>query len=337
VFLTLRSNDQMVGELPGTQSGSELQQNPCAPPGLTKEQCLWECDDIASACVAVGSVEGTQCYHCRDRRPARCEAPTIPEDECLKACTETCTFQYLTQSRGRCSTCDTKAPPTSCEHGTLSEQQCQSECEAMGQGQCEPVPTTEDSATCYRCMPKAACAANQFRSVPDCQKLCEGSCFIEANGCVSCLDCPSGSFPTRTECRETCSQDCQQSTTNSACWQCPRGCNETCVERGYEPARDYQRQIDDALAEAVCVSGVRIAMSRAQVGSCECTKAPQLTFETTVPVCEDTPCGDIACGSQKTCTGADDQPLIAACRWKGWKEIGEFRYQAQIQVGLDSP
>ena len=101
----------------------------------------------------------------------------------------------------------------------------------------------------------------------------------------------------------------------------PVDCNKYCQEQGMQlgPA-DYSAYIRSYLQSYSCVSGARISIRTRSYQNCQCyPQQPEITVDTTTPICKGTPCGDVACGQSTQCSCGERCTRTVSCDWGGWK------------------
>ena len=171
-----------------------------------------------------------------------------------------------------------------------------------------------------------SCPSGTTSNAENCEAQCEpagGTCTQEGE-CYSCivLHCPEGTF-TNT-CPTNCANGCTEvgGQDDIVCYSCTQTCEEVCKEHGYTSAdNDYSEAIEADLQAFSCVSGVRITLQTANIGSCTCTGSYDIVVDETPPSCTNTPCGTVACGEKTTCT-VDNTTHTVDCTWNGWEQIG---------------
>ena len=292
----------------------------------SRELCESLCEAYKSeqaSCVPLSD----GCVQCLPRdfttpQPEQCDAPTKTEGQCQSSCNGTCVKSYTRNDGVKCYECVPSQTP-SCPDDSVSScgecpsgSECYTEddcifCRAVDQGPTCPSGTTGDRSVC-----EAQCAPRG------------GTCVLE-NSCYSCIvfNCPSGAY--KNECPGSCANGCTVVGEQGGvkCYQCKQSCEDVCAGLGLEVVKDYTNYILGELNGYTCVSGANISVQRATSGDCECLSVPQITVDTTPPVCRGTPCGDVACGSQQSCSGGENTTITVTCNWGGWEKIDEFRFR----------
>jgi uncharacterized coiled-coil DUF342 family protein len=298
----------------------------CDSPYLERAACNNSCDGTCEKAYTRDNGEG--CYQCK----LQCQDGTQTEQNCKASCEGTCVKEYTRGDGVKCFECISTATvtddPPQCPSGSVSS--C-SEC--SGATTCE---TLNDS--CFICEPVVddgpTCPSGTTSDGGTCESQCsaQGGTCVEENGCYSCVvfNCPSGT--TKNECPSNCSSGCNVvgEQGDVKCYQCKQSCEDICSGLGLDVAQDYTSYILGELNGHTCVSGAGISVQQASSGDCDCLSVPQITVDTTPPICAGTPCGDVACGQQASCSGGENTTITVTCNWGGWKQIDEFRFQPVV-------
>ena len=101
----------------------------------------------------------------------------------------------------------------------------------------------------------------------------------------------------------------------------PVDCNQYCSGQGMAASQpDYSSYIRSYLESYSCVSGARISIKTRSYGNCKCYPSqPDISVDTTPPVCRGTPCGDVACGQSAQCSCGENCVRTVHCDWGGWQ------------------
>ena len=271
---------------------------------------------------------GTYCLKCLESVvQEQCDSPSKTESACRSSCDGTCVKSYTRNDGVKCYDCLVEDPPQ-CPTGSVSS--C-SEC--SGNTTCEAL-----SDSCFTCEPIVddgpTCPSGTTSDSSTCESQCssQGGTCVEENGCYSCvvINCPSGTY--KNECPSSCANGCDVVGEQSGvkCYQCKQSCEDVCSGLGLDIAQDYTSYILGELNGYTCVSGANISVQQASSGDCECLSVPSITVDTTPPVCAGTPCGDVACGSQASCSGGENTTITVTCSWGGWEQIDEFRFRPVV-------
>ncbi len=108
-----------------------------------------------------------------------------------------------------------------------------------------------------------------------------------------------------------------------------QSCEDVCAQQGMSTQPPSSSSIFQQVQQHRCVSGARIGLPRATIGSCTCYGEPKITIDFTRPVCRNTPCGDVPCDGEASCP-CPDKPncvLTVKCGFQ-WKHAGEYSYKA---------
>lgn len=110
-------------------------------------------------------------------------------------------------------------------------------------------------------------------------------------------------------------------------------CGDWCSSKSYSLTQiDQSSYILNYLNQFTCVSGVHIQMPggiSSDRCTCYSTEKPQISVDTTIPVCS-TPCGEVPCGSSKSCSCGVRCTMTASCNWGGWKQTGQNAFAVQV-------
>lgn len=308
---------------------------------MTESQCKSSCSGRCD--VSYEEFDGLKCFKCipGTTTQLKCDPPTETEAECKKECFGTCSKSYTRSDGVKCFECvsdsvATPAPPSvqkeQCDAPTMEQGACQGSCD----GTCEKSYTRGDGVSCYQCKVSTTpqCPSGTTANQSTCQSQCSaqgGNCVLE-NGCYSCvvLNCPSGTY--KNDCPSSCPNGCDVAAQQEGvtCYRCKQSCEDFCAGVGLQVEQDYTSYILGELNKYSCVSGANISVRTASNGSCKCLSQPQITIDTTPPVCRGTPCGDVACGQQASCSGGENTTITVTCNWGGWRQLDEFRFQPVV-------
>ena len=290
------------------------------------QDCMNACNGVECVLSNSAKIHGEKgCYECKPvttPQPQQCDAPTKTEAQCQSSCNGTCVKSYTRDDGVKCYECVPSQTPSCPDDAVSSCSECPSGSECYTENDCifcravDPGPTCPSGTTGDRSVCEAQCAPRG------------GTCVLE-NSCYSCIvfNCPSGTY--KNECPGSCANGCTVVGEQGGvkCYQCKQSCEDVCAGLGLEVAKDYTSYILGELNGYTCVSGANISVQRATSGDCECLSVPQITVDTTPPVCRGTPCGDVACGSQQSCSGGENTTITVTCNWGGWEKIDEFRFR----------
>lgn len=234
-----------------------------------------------------------------------------------------------------------------CPDGTWDYESCANECEAQEGLICVPTEGGTIVSACYSCedqvLPpepvKTEVCPEGTTSLPEvCNEQCaNGLCTVESSvdevDCYSCIKCPDQTLSSKQECDASCDRDCEKVAEEQelSCWQCPLPCKDRCEEQGYRMQEDYSDHIAAKLLTKTCVSGISISIPTASIGTCKCTNVPEIEFDERVPVCSDTPCGDVVCGDKSVCEGGK---IEVECLWQGWEKLGVNQFRPGVQTHI---
>lgn len=270
------------------------------------------------------------CFFCapKDLSPPRqeCDSPTKTESSCTSSCNGICTKSYTRTDGVQCYECIPK-DKTECPSGSVS-----------GCSEC-PSTTICKSVTdsCFICEPITdtgpTCPNGTVSDKSSCESQCGsqgGVCLDENNdGCFECtvINCPSGTF--KNECPSSCANGCDITVQQHgvSCFTCKQSCEEFCAGVGLDVSKDYSGYILEQLNGYSCVSGVDIRVQTASRGDCECASVPQMSVDTTKPICKATSCGDVPCGDPVSCPGKENTTVTVTCNWGGWEQTDEFTFR----------
>lgn len=225
---------------------------------------------------------------------------------------------------------------------------CTAHCETADGLICTPTEDGTIAKACYQCLPKPVepaavmkadlCADGTTSDKAECDKQCEnGLCFADETqkdrNCYSCVLCPDETYSTEPKCARECVRSCEVTAAEGelSCWGCPDACEKRCADQGFRLQEDYSDFIAAKLLPKECVSGVSLTIARATIGSCSCTKEPEIVTNDTLPVCSGTPCGDVACGETVTCYS---NTLEVSCVWLGWQKEAMNQFRPGIQTRI---
>ncbi len=103
-------------------------------------------------------------------------------------------------------------------------------------------------------------------------------------------------------------------------------CSDWCSSKGYSLTPiDHSQYMLSYLNQLRCISGVHITYAggiHSERCTCYSSEKPQISVDSTPPVCN-TPCGEVACDSSKSCSCGVRCTLTASCNWGGWKQSGD--------------
>ncbi len=357
-------------------------QGECQPQGIGNKEC-WFCADKRLQCpsgqvdtksicdLSCSASEGicvldskSGCYACRQptgvrsssslpRTTVQCDSPTMPEADCKRSCSGTCSESYQDLASGlRCFTCRPSTVPASstpsaslkCDPPSETESECRKDCF----GTCNKTYTRSDGVKCFECVPEAAvssasssssrpqtgptCPSGTTSDIGTCESQCgpQGGTCSAQNGCYSCtvVSCPSGTY--KNECPGSCSNGCDIAAQQSGvtCYKCKQDCETVCAQNNYGgPNTDHSNAILAELQGYSCVSGASVSIQTATIGSCSCVGNYSITVNQIPPVCKGTACGDVVCGGSASCPGGPNETITVRCNWGGWEKIQKHQFR----------
>jgi len=314
----------------------EVPRNNC--PDFTyasESDCKRVCD---GRCVTERFEGDVPCWICGDATfqssssslQEQCDPPMMDIGECERSCEEPdkgkCEKSYTRNDGVSCYSCKTTTQVSEqCPSGSTAN--CASTCD----GTCETVKTLSDGTKCGRCVIEEVeeqCPSGHAKNASDCPS---GSTAIPDDfGCYECsvINCPNGTY--KNECPSSCSGGCDVAAEQHGvtCYRCKQSCEDLCAGQNYlRVGKDWSDHIQGILNGYTCVSGANISLQTATVGDCTCSNEPSVSVDQTVPVCRDTPCGDVACGQSTSCSVGENTTATVSCNWGGWKKIDMNKFQ----------
>jgi hypothetical protein len=342
-----------LAECPNGQTSSRQDcQRSCDGGTCTEESGCWNCmrteqpsetcpsgTDIESstpACSKCSSGEcenlktlpnGTYCLKCLEPTvvPQQCDSPTKTESKCNSSCDGTCVKSYTRDDGVKCYECLAEEGPTCPSDSVASCSDCSSGFECFSEDGCSFCRAVVDDGP--------TCPSGTVSDKSSCESQCAGQggvCLDEnEDGCFECtvINCPSGTF--KDECPSSCTNGCDTAAEQHgvSCFTCKQSCEEFCGSVGLDVAQDYSSYILGQLNGHSCVSGAGISVQSASRGDCNCLSVPEISVDTTVPICAGTSCGDVACGQSATCSGGENTTITVTCNWGGWEQVDEFQFR----------
>ncbi|HII71878.1 TPA: hypothetical protein HA265_03945 [Candidatus Woesearchaeota archaeon] len=209
----------------------------------------------------------------------------------------------------------------------------------------KPVTVTKPKAavTTPKTEPTGPCKTGEFLNDARCSnsckpnEKCEWYRTVEEGTCTGCTaTCEAGEYyNSQSKCEDDCDGDCTRRF-RTDCWVCgeaaaategPKNCDEYCATFGdYTGVKpDWKSYIMSEIADVTCKSRVNLVFPGGiEVGECKCytNSKPSISFGPDI-VCQDTSCGDVACGSSAQCSCGTNCIQIVNCNWGGWKWEGD--------------
>ncbi|MBM3231081.1 hypothetical protein FJZ28_02015 [Candidatus Peregrinibacteria bacterium] len=310
----------------------------------------------ASSKAAVSSVGRSSSVKTSAR--SECDVGTMTKDVCENSCSGNCLESYQEFDGLKCFKCVTtqtsSAAKVQCDPPTETEAFCRKDCF----GSCVKSYTRSDGVKCFECVAEqkssstsatytqpltssssrpqtVSCPSGKVTDRASCESQCsaQGGTCVQDSGCYGCVvvNCPEGTY--KNSCPSSCVNGCDTvgSQDGVSCYQCKQSCEDVCVRNGYDPpGTDYTNQVLSTLNGYTCVSGASVSITTGTIGSCTCTKSPNVSVNQTPPVCTGTTCGDVACGQSATCSPEPNTTVTVRCNWGGWKDLGNLRFQPVI-------
>ncbi|HLD04307.1 MAG TPA: hypothetical protein VJG90_01170 [Candidatus Nanoarchaeia archaeon] len=295
----------------------------CSDPSKSLRYCQRLCK---GSCIP--SDESNLCFNCMHSESSK---PCPEGSSNILGCKQTCEGSCVPLAqRKECAVCMHSETPPPCPESSMHILACKQGCE----GSCIPLKERSDCAVCMRSETPPPCPETSVHILA-CKQSCDGTCMPlkERNDCAQCVrtetspvppPCPEGTSA-GTNCLQSCNGYCAAHPERKDCARC-MSCSEWCSWKGYSATSiDYSAQIAAELNSLRCVSGIRIqhaAGIRSERCTCYSTEKPQISVDSTPPICE-TPCGPVKCDSSTTCSCGEGCTMTASCGWGGWKRSGD--------------
>ena len=148
------------------------------------------------------------------------------------------------------------------------------------------------------------------------------------------IQCPLGAEPITTEGIQCKCKDPTKVLTEKGCLSC----EELCQQKGMTTQQqDWSNHILSILnkPENSCKQKVNIKTKRTKIGNCNCYSKtpPEINIDSSLLVCKNTPCGNVACGETKSCEQGRTT-ITVSCKWGGWQMLrpGVFAPKAGVSA-----